>query len=257
MKVLFVGDVVGPEATRYLADRLPGLRREHEVDLVVTNAENCGPSGVGMSAEGVDLLLQRGADIITAGNHAFDGPDAGRVLRHPRVLRPLNLGNGVPGKGLLSFEAGGEQVTVMVLADAAALALAKAVYHAAIPPYESWLSAKLSGTVIVDFHAQSVMEKQAFAFAVDGEAAAVLGTHTHEPTLRLPILPGGTAMVTEVGMTGAVDGPQGFDQHRFVARLKNKKVSEIPPVRPATGPMALGAVLLRIDGGKARCVERL
>lgn len=257
MKVLFVGDVVGPAAAAYLAGRLPGLRRKHAVDLAVVNAENCAPTGVGLGAGQVSLLLGSGADVITSGNHAWDAPDFEEVLEHPRVLRPLNVPDGVPGRGALPLEVGGETASVVVLADDAALALAEATVPEALPAYEAWLSADLPGTTVVDFHAQSVMDKQAFAFAADGRVAAVLGTHTHEPTLPLHVLPGGTALVTEVGMTGAYGGPQGFDPRRFVARTLGMDPVGLPPVAPAAGPIALGAVLLVIKGGRTLKVERL
>jgi 2',3'-cyclic-nucleotide 2'-phosphodiesterase len=112
VNVLMVGDVVGPEAVDYLADRLPGLRHEREVDLVIANAENCavsGPvpwTGFGMTLELVERLLASGVDAITSGNQGWDGHEAEAVHAHPRVLRPLNLPDDVFGKGVLSLEAG-------------------------------------------------------------------------------------------------------------------------------------------------------
>jgi calcineurin-like phosphoesterase len=257
MRVLFVGDVVGPEAIGYLCGRLPELRREHRLDAIVVNAENCGPTGVGMTVASIERLLACGVDVITAGNHAFDGPESARALAHPRVLRPLNLRDGVAGRGAMVVPAGDARLTVAVLADRDAMALVPALRDAFLPPYEGWLGAPREGAVLVDFHAQSVMAKQSFAHAVDGQAAAVLGTHTHEPTLSVDVLPGGTALVTEVGMTGARSGPQGFDPARFIALARGVPRDAAPAPAPARGPITLGAVFVEIERGRAVAVRRL
>lgn len=257
MNIVFVGDVVGPEAARYLAGRLPGLKREHAADLVVANAENCAPSGAGMTAELVELLFGAGVDIITGGNHSWDGPEAEEILRHPRVLRPHNVPEDIPGKGIAYFQAGGETATVLNLADADALRFTDAVGGKTLPLWTSWLAADRRGATIVDLHAEHVINKQVFAHAVDGEAAAVFGTHTHDPTLNLRVLTGGTALVTDVGMTGPSAGVMGFQPGNFVQGFKNGNPFDPPPPVPIGGPMELGAVLLSVEGGKTRTIFRL
>jgi calcineurin-like phosphoesterase len=110
MNVLMIGDIVGPDAMAYLAERLPGLRRAHDVDLVVANAENCAVTaptpwrGFGMTAELVEQLLESGADVVTSGNHGWDGPGAGVVHGYPKVLRPHNFPEEVVGKGIVTLE---------------------------------------------------------------------------------------------------------------------------------------------------------
>jgi metallophosphoesterase (TIGR00282 family) len=256
--VLFVGDVVGPEATAYVASRLPELRREHGVDLAVVNAENCAPSGMGMTVELVELLFEGGADVVTGGNHSWDGPEAAEALEHPRVLRPYNVSEDLPGKGIISTEASGETITILNLAGAAAFGATDDAPVKALPVYPAWRNIQPRGTVLVDFHGDHVIEKQIFAYAVDGEATAVLGTHTHEPTLPLHILPGGTALVTDVGMTGPLGGVQGFAHGSFVAGLKQEgDPFALPLPGPVAGPIALGAVILEMEEGKTRSIERL
>lgn len=257
MNVIFIGDIVGPEATDYVAERLPELRREHEADLVVANAENCAVSGTyamdsfGMTEEAVGRLFESGVDVITGGNHSWDGTEAERVHRHPRVLRPLNMPEGTVGKGAITLEAGGETVTVVNLASTSAIAKAT-------PIYPAWLSAEKEGAVIVDFHGDSVIEKQAFAFAVDGEAAMVLGTHTHEPTLPLHLLPKGTALVTDVGMTGPLGGMAGIEPSQLIALLvTDEDARSLPPFKLAPGPITLGAVSLRVEAGMTQEIKRL
>lgn len=258
MVVLFVGDIVGAEATAYVAERVPELRREHGVDLVVANAENCAPTGLGMTVELVELLLGSGVDAITGGNHSWDGDEVEEVLAHPRVLRPHNLAPGIPGTGLLSLDVDGETVTVLNLADEGALRKTRAVAGKVLPSYACWAAAERRGTVLVDFHGEHVIEKQIFAFAVDGEAAAVVGTHTHEPTLPVYVLPRGTGFVTDVGMTGPLGGVQGFAPRKFVEGLKQTGdyfALGIPA--PAIGPISLGAVLLELEDGRTTRIERL
>jgi len=257
MNVLVIGDLVGPDAVAYLAGRLPDLRRDHELDLVVANAENCavtGPTpwrGFGMTVELVERLFESGVDVVTSGNHGWDGPEAGVVHQHPRVLRPHNVPEEAAGKGIATLEIGGDPVSVINLGSVTA------AMPRALPPYESWLAAGLRGTVIVDFHGDSAWEKMEFATAVDGRVTAVLGTHTHEPTINLHVLPGGTALVVDVGMTGPSASPAGFPLEHFAAEMKGEAAASLPPFELATGPITLGAVLLRIEGRKTLHIERI
>jgi calcineurin-like phosphoesterase len=190
-------------------------------------------------------------DVVTSGNHGWDGPEADAVHAHPRVLRPLNLPDDVMGKGMLTLEAGGETATVVNLGSRTA------VMPRALPLYESFLAADPEGTVIVDLHGDSAWEKMEFATAVDGRAAAVLGTHTHEPTLNLHVLPGGTALVADVGMTGPSGSPGGFPLTHFAAEMKGEDPGALPPFGLSSGPTTLGAVLLRVEGGETLHIERV
>jgi hypothetical protein len=127
----------------------------------------------------------------------------------------------------------------------------------ALPPYGSWADADLEGTVVVDFHGDSAWEKMEFATAVDGRVAAVLGTHTHEPTSNLHVLPGGTALVVDVGMTGPTGSPGGFPLTHFAAEMRGEDTAALPPFGLSAGPITLGAVLLRIEDGKTERIERV
>jgi len=246
MNVLFVGDIVGPPAVEWLAERLPGLRAEHDVDLVIVDAENCAPNCEGMTVALVERLLDAGTDVVTAGNHAFDGDEVEAVLALDRVLRPHNAVDGAPGRGVITV--GG--VRVVVLADRLAMD-----GHISEDPYAAWEALPPGPTTIVEIHALSVMAKQSLAYAIDGQAAAVLGTHTHEPTSELHLLPGGTAHVTEVGMTGPLGGPQGLQPQPVVDRVRG--VDPPAPLRPADGEIVLGAILLDLRDGLTRSLRRL
>jgi calcineurin-like phosphoesterase len=233
------------------------LRQEHAVDLAVVNAENCAVTaptpwaGFGMTCALVDLLIEAGTDVITSGNHGWDGPDAAEVHRHPRVLRPLNMPPDTSGRGMTILEVAGEVVTIVNLASE------RGMIEAALPVYPAWRSVERRGTVVVDFHGDAAWEKMIFATAIDGEAAAVLGTHTHEATEALHILPGGTAFVVDVGMTGPTGHPGGFPLTHFAATYRRDDPRTLPPFTLATGPITLGAVLLRIEDGKTREITRL
>jgi metallophosphoesterase (TIGR00282 family) len=257
VNVLMIGDIVGPDAVVYLTERLPGLRRAYDVDLVIANAENCAVSapepwgGFGMSVELVERLLEGGVDVVTSGNHGWDGPEAAIVHRHPRVLRPHNFPEGVVGKGIATLEVEGEPVSVLNLGSRTA------AMPGALPVYESWLAARLESTTIVDFHGDSAWEKMEFATAADGGVAAVMGTHTHEPTINLHILPGGTSLVADVGMTGPSGNPGGFPLQHFAARMRGEDPASLPPFELATGPVTLGAVWLRIERGRTLEIERI
>jgi 2',3'-cyclic-nucleotide 2'-phosphodiesterase len=257
MRVLFVGDVVGPRALLWLAERLPALRADHGADAIVVDAENCGPDGESMTVDGVERLLAAGADVITGGNHAFDGPEVEAVLEHERMVRPLNIADGLPGRGALTVEAGGEELRVVVLGDRLALDWAPAYAHMTALPYAAWSALPAGPTTVIEMHALSVAAKQGLAYALDGEAAAVLGTHTHEPTIALRILPGGTALVTDVGMTGPSGGPQGIDAQPVIERVRGLPAAELSAVRPADGEIVLGAVLLEIEHGLTRALRRI
>jgi len=147
MRVLFVGDVVGPRAVDWLAARLVRLRAENDVDLIVVDAENCAADAASMSVDLVEMLLEAGADVITGGNHAFEGAEVDAVLGHERVLRPLNVADGVPGRGAMTIPVAGEDVRVVVLADRFALDVAPAFARMTVEPYAAWASPSPSGMV--------------------------------------------------------------------------------------------------------------
>ncbi|GAA4185818.1 TIGR00282 family metallophosphoesterase [Streptosporangium oxazolinicum] len=258
MRILFFGDIVGDRATAHIAERLSDLRREYDADLVIANAENCAPNGLGMAAKQIDQLLLAGVDVITGGNHSWDSDESTGLLALEQVLRPANLAPDVPGRGVLTLDAAGEKITVINLADHCAMKSVKKVAAGFRPAYEGWLAAERIGTVIVDYHGDHVLEKQIFAHAVDGEASAVIGTHSHEATTALHLLPGGTGFVTEVGMTGPAGGVQGFAPEVMVAGLRttgNPFSGDLPA--PGDGPITLGAVCIEIHDGRTTDLRRV
>jgi len=259
-RILFVGDVVGPAAVELLERYLPGLAAAHRADLVVVNGENAdvtGPrptNGCGLTPASAGRLLAAGADVVTGGNHSWDGPLASETLGLPRVLRPDNYGPHAPGTGHAVVAKGGVRFGVVNLASRTALPAADHPYGALEARLEAWSDDV--DVVLVDFHGESVSEKSIFAYAFDGRVAAVLGTHTHVPTADARVLPGGTAYVTDVGMTGPPSSMQGYEPDVFVAAYRDR-LPIAGPARVAAGPPVLGAVVVHLHGPTAVAIERL
>lgn len=257
MRVLFIGDLVGPSTVDVLERGLPRLRERLALDLVICNAENVGKTardpgrGFGMPGPLVDRLLSAGIDVITSGNHGFDAPDAAEVMARERVLRPDNLPHTFPGRGRLRVSVGDQPVEVVNLGTASA------GMPSAVPLEHLADSFDASATTLVDLHSDSAWEKLVFAHAVDGRVAAVLGTHEHDATEPLWILPGGTAFVGDVGMTGPGGYPGGFPPVHFASRYSGRDRSALPPYELAGGPFVLGAVMLQIDGRRTTAIERV
>ena len=253
MHVLFIGDLVGAESVPFALRSISAIRASRPVDVVVVNAENAAhditTDRFGTSPPMVAALLDGGVDVITGGNHTWDRSDAAEVLAHPRVLRPLNVPTDRPGHGTATFDVAGQTVTVVNLIMADALA-------DATPLWPAWESAERVGAVIIDLHGSMPVSKRGFAHAVDGTAAGVLGTHTHEPSLACDILPGGTAIVTEVGFTGPTGGAGGGNVAQAAAMIRGDWVpGTAAPL--ATGPMTLAAILVTIEGNRATAIERI
>ena len=258
VRILFFGDLTGPIARAELVRRLPQWRRDQRIDTVIVNAENSVVSrtddprrGFGMSVQSVDALLAGGVDVITGGNHSWDAPDAAAALSRDRVIRPLNMTGDLPGKGYVEIETAGGRLTVINLIGASALGGRYPVTN----PLSSFDMLGLNHSdVIVDFHSELVTEKQAFAYAVDGRAIAVLGTHTHEPSLLLHRLAGGTFFVADTGMVGPEGGVQGIGAEFYVREMRG--TSPAGPFALADGPLFFGGVLITTGKNEENRIER-
>jgi metallophosphoesterase (TIGR00282 family) len=212
------------------------LRRELEPDAVIANAENSAPTGRGITRESGSAMLSV-ADFLTLGNYAFDADGYKEFLEvEDRVVRPANFGEKDPGLGLGVFEASGVTVGVTNVLGRVF------VERTRVSPFE--LEARGAELVLVDSHAEATSEKQALGYYLDGRAHAVLGTHTHVPTADHSILPGGTAYVTDVGMTGCKESIIGFDREDFLALF----LGDWRGISVATrGPVVLNGALVEFD----------
>ena len=253
MKLLFVGDVVGGIGRRTLASLLPGIRDAHQPDFVVVNGENSA-GGVGISQKTARELLELGADAITLGNHAFRHREVYELLdREERIVRPANYPKGSPGRGHTVVERDGMRLGVTNLSGLVFLQAVRSPFAEA-----DAVLAELRGradAVLVDMHAEATSEKVAMGWHLDGRVTACLGTHTHVPTADARVLPGGTAYITDVGMTGPRGGVIGVKREQAIERFLS-----LTNVRFETSEEDpwLNALLVEADGeGRATAVEQL
>ena len=257
MRLLFCGDVVGRAGRRAVAEHVPALRRDLELDFVTVNGENAA-GGFGITAATAGELFDAGVDAITTGNHVWDQREVVTLLpREPRLLRPVNFPpDTTPGAGYGVYEAarGGKVLIVNVMGRQFMDPLGDpfAAVAAVLDEHELGLGA---AAAIVDVHAETTSEKQALAHFADGRVSLVVGSHTHVPTADARILPGGTAFQTDAGMCGDYDSVIGADKAMWVQRYRTKMpVGRIPP---ATGAATLCGVCVETDPatGLARSVR--
>jgi 2',3'-cyclic-nucleotide 2'-phosphodiesterase len=253
VKLIFVGDVVAGLGRRTLAGLLPGLRERHRPDFVVVNGENAA-GGVGITRRTAQELFELGADAITLGNHAYRHREVYEYLdSEPRIVRPANYPKGSPGRGHTVVEAGGRRLGVVNLSGQVFLSAVRSPFAEA-----DALLADLrnkADAVLVDMHAEATSEKVAMGWHVDGRVLACVGTHTHVPTSDARVLPGGTAYVTDVGMTGPRGGVIGVKREQALERFLT-----LTQVRFETSDEDpwLNAVVIEGDsGGRAISIEQV
>jgi calcineurin-like phosphoesterase len=223
LKILFIGDIIGRPGRQLIRDLLPRLVDQHMIDLVIANGENAA-AGFGLTPDVVSELFDLGVDVLTTGNHVWDKRDGLVCLdQEPALLRPANYPEGAPGRGVGAIldELGAEQ-----------------------------------RIVFVDFHAEATSEKGALGAYLDGRVSAMVGTHTHVQTADERVMPGGTAFISDVGMSGARDSVIGIRKELSVQRFLTQM-----PVRYeiAKKDPVLCGVVVSIDEstGRARQIERV
>lgn len=255
MKVLFIGDIFGEPGRRALARAVPRLVAQRQVDIVIGNGENAA-GGFGITPELAEELFDLGLAVITTGNHAWDKKEILDYFpREPRLLRPANYPNGVPGNGSVVVEsAGGEQLGVLQLMGRAYMPTLDCPFQVA--KKELAALKKRTVAVIVDMHAEATSEKMAMGHYLDGEVVAVVGTHTHVQTADDQILPKGTAYVTDIGMTGPLHSVIGVKKELAIEKFLTGMPRRF---EVASGPSVFCAVLLELDArlGKALSIERI
>ena len=253
MRVLFVGDIVGKPGRAGFARAMPDLRERHAPDLVIANGENSA-GGLGITERTAGDMFQAGVDVITTGNHVYRRREAYEFLdREERVVRPANFQAGNPGRGHTIVEAAGRRVCVINLIGSLHLRAARSPFTES----DSLLE-RLAGDAdafIVDFHAEVTSEKVAMGWHLDGRAAAVLGTHTHVPTADARVLPGGTAFICDVGMTGSRSSVLGVRWEQALEAFRTQM-----PVRFETADedIWINAVVVDVrDDGLADSIEQV
>lgn len=254
MRILFLADVYGLPGVEAVERALPGLRDELGLDLVVVNAENAA-DGAGLTPKLAERLLTAGADCLTLGNHLWRRKEIGPYLvQAERVVRPANLLDRLPGRGLAFVPAAdGREVAVINLLGSFTLEPAQSMFAVV----DGLVDQALARTpfVLVDVHAEATSEKVAMGWHLAGRASAVCGTHTHVQTSDARVLPGGTAYITDAGMTGPHDSVIGAVKEISLRRFLLQQPQRL---EPATGDPRLEGLLIDVDdAGRATGAEAL
>jgi metallophosphoesterase (TIGR00282 family) len=246
MRILFIGDIVGRSGRAIVYDRLPGLIADWKLDLVLINGENAA-GGFGITEAIYNELIDAGADAVTLGNHAWDQREALVFIeRAPRLIRPANYPAGTPGRGAALIDTKNGKRALVINA------LGRIFMDALDDPFavvDRELNAcplrQGADAIVIDMHCEATSEKQAMGYFCDGRASLVVGTHTHAPTADHRLLPGGTAFVTDVGMTGDFDSVIGMNKDEPLNRFLHK----IPSAKfeAATGAATLCAIAVETD----------
>lgn len=254
MNILVVADVVARPGRLAVLEKIKDLRERYEIDVAVMNGENVA-GGFSITPQIADELFAAGFDLMTSGNHIFDKAEIIPYLeKNSRLLRPANYPPGTPGKGLFVGEINGYRIAVFNLLGRVFMSPVDDPFRAA----KECLRAIPDDVKIrlLDFHAEATSEKYAMGWFLDGRVSAVYGSHTHVPTADERILDGGTAYITDVGMTGSYAGVIGMEKTQIIERFTRH-----PARRPghSTGDVWICALVLDVDEttGKTRKIERL
>ena len=255
MNILFIGDIFAAGGRGIVADHLNSIISENKIDLAIANAENSA-GGFGITPSIADELLSLGLDVLTGGNHSFDKREVHDYLNNqPRLLRPANYPNGLPGAGVYSGTArNGVRYAVLNLQGRAQMSNIDCPFKKAdllLPALDPAVKIRF-----VDFHAELTSEKMAMGWHLDGRATAMVGTHTHIPTADARILAGGLAYQTDAGMTGPYDSVIGVEKETIVRRFMTGVNGRMEAARNG---VELHGVIVSADEstGKAQAIRRL
>lgn len=253
--VLLIGDIVGKPGRRAVRALLPGLVNKHRIDFVVANVENAA-GGNGTTPAITEELYALGVECQTSGNHIWDQKEIIPYIDHsPYLLRPANFVPGSPGKGSGVFQSAfGQKIAVLNLIGRTFMGHYDCPFRTADREVRQLKEA--TPIVIVDMHGETTSEKKAIGWYLDGRVSAVVGTHTHVQTADEQILPGGTAFLTDLGMTGPHDSVIGIKKERSIERFVKQMARRY---EVAEGDIRLEGAFIRIDEktGKASSIERI
>ncbi|MCX5679757.1 MAG: TIGR00282 family metallophosphoesterase [Candidatus Omnitrophica bacterium] len=255
MRILFIGDVVGEPGRRAIKTLLPKLKNSEKLDFVIANAENVA-GGSGVTPSMADELLDAGVDVLTSGDHIWKKREVfDYIATSKRLIRPANYPQGAPGMGSTVVKSeSGVNIGVINLIGRVFMQSLECPFKAA--KIEIDRIKDKARVIIVDMHAEATSEKIALGWYLDGEVSAVLGTHTHVQTADEKILPGGTAFISDAGMTGPFDGVIGRKKDQILQRF----LTSLPmKFEMAEGDIQLHGVVIDIDDktGKADAIKRI
>jgi 2',3'-cyclic-nucleotide 2'-phosphodiesterase len=258
LRFMIIGDLIGEPGLRVLQKNVSIFKEKYDVDSVIVNGENVAKNGYGITSKAISAIKKHSVDVITLGNHAFDCKDVYAALdERDDVIRPANFPSGCPGKGHAFFDICGYTVAVLSLQGRLFL---KDLVDCPFKTVESLLLLvkEKSDVILIDFHAESIDEKQALGFICDGKASCVFGTHTHVQTADERILPKGSGYITDIGCCGPMHSMIGMNFKSGIRRLMiHPKMGKFSV--ETNGPMIFNGILLDVDGktGKTVKIERI
>ena len=254
MKILAVGDIVGESGVRKLKEELPRIKKEKNIDFVITNGENSA-GGMGLTERNFKDIMEAGTNVVTMGNHTWGKKDIFKFIDDPNLLRPANYPKGVVGKGLGIYECKGRKIAVMNFLGRVDLNILTENPFVLAKEMVEELQGKVD-MIFIDFHAEATAEKIAMGRFLDGKITALFGTHTHVQTADEQILPNGTAYITDLGMTGPKESVIGMN---IQASLKRFETTLPEKYKLADGACILNGVIFEIDdeNNKATSIERI
>ena len=247
MKILILGDIMGPSGMRAIKERLPELIKVKEVDFVIVNGENAADDGVGISKKNLDDILAAGADVITSGNHIWDQKETTEFIKsEKRLLRPENSLKPVPGEGYGIFKSrNNKKVAVLNLMANVFMKKSEDVFETAKQFIKKIKLKDNADFIVIDVHGETTSEKMAMAYLFDGKATVLIGTHTHVPTSDQRIMEKGTAYQTDLGMCGDYDSVIGMDKINSIKKFMKEKSAKNH--FPAKGEATISGVIIDAD----------
>jgi hypothetical protein len=253
LRVLFIGDIIGHPGRTIVASMLPGLLSEFAIDICLANGENAA-GGFGITPAVCAELFSLGIDLLTSGNHVWDKREIEAYIQEePRLLRPANYPPGVPGTGARVLRKNEHSLGVLNLSGRTFMADLDCPFRVA--DSEVARLRRETPAILVDFHGEATSEKRAFGWYLAGRVSAVIGTHTHVQTADEQILPGGTAYITDVGMTGSGESVIGIVKDEAIARFLTQMPQKF---EVAKGSPMFNGVVVEIDpGGRATEIIRI
>ena len=246
MKILLLGDIMGPSGREVISNKLPNLIKEKNINFVIANGENADDTGCGITEEVCLRLFDSGVNVITGGNHIWDQKKIMEfIAKEERLLRPNNFFEGSPGTGLGIYKIDNKKIAVLNLMGNIFMQKTDDLFEAVKLFLKKVKLKKDADFILVDLHGEITSEKNALAHFLDGLVTAVVGTHTHIPTNDFRILKKGTAYQTDIGMCGDYDSVIGMNKENSIKKfLKDKTATKH---FPALGEATMSGLLIEAD----------
>jgi len=253
IRIAMIGDIVGKPGRKIIKKRLDDIRQENQIDVIIANGENSA-GGLSITPEIADELFDSGIDIITTGNHVWNNRNIIEKLeKDPRLLRPANYPEDAPGSGMYTTNAASLKLTIINLQGRIEMQPIDCPFRKFDTLYEKINDE--TDIIIVDFHAEATSEKRAFGWYLDGRASSVCGTHTHVQTADNEILPGGTAYISDIGMTGSFNSVIGMNKEKSIENFITQTRIKF---EVASGDNRVNGVIITFSSeGKTLSIDRL